>query len=184
MIILLTGYNRCGKDTIADYLTKKYEFRKYKFASKLKIVLQHLFGFSEDQLENTKEVLDTRWNITPRQAMEFVGTEMFQLYIQRLIPNQGRTFWASSLANDIMKDNVDNIVISDCRFPHEVNTIKSRFPNKHVLIVRVVRDNCGMSHHRSNHEHNSIHCDFEINNNYTVQATYKQLEYILKNYQL
>ena len=129
-IILLCGFKRCGKDTFANYISQTYNYTHLKISQKLKDSLQILFDFNDDQIEgNKKDVLDKQWNITPRQAMQFVGTDMFQHQIQKLIPNINRDFWIKNISNEIeRKYNTtpsENIVISDLRFIHEINYLSN-----------------------------------------------------------
>ena len=49
MLILLCGYKRCGKDTVASYLSNKYDFHHLKISYLLKKTLKLLFNFSEDK---------------------------------------------------------------------------------------------------------------------------------------
>ena len=44
LLIGLVGRKRHGKDTVADYLTQKYNFTKDSFASPLKKTLKELFS--------------------------------------------------------------------------------------------------------------------------------------------
>jgi len=50
---------RHGKDTSADYLVKKYNYKKLSFAKPIKDACKILFGFTDEQLYgNLKEVKD------------------------------------------------------------------------------------------------------------------------------
>lgn len=134
-IIAICGLKRSGKDTIADYLVSNYGYTKIKLADPIKHVVKHLFGFTSDQVGETdeKDIIDQKWNITPRQAMQFFGTEMMQYKIQELLPNIGRKFWINSLLSNI-EDN-KKYVISDLRFLHEYTELL-----KHdAYIIKVIR---------------------------------------------
>lgn len=177
-IILLSGYARCGKDTVADYLCKHHSFINMKFARKLKLILKILFGFTDEQLENEKHVVDKKWGVSPRQAMEFVGTEMFQYYIQKLLPNESRNFWANSLLNDIEDGNAQNIVVSDLRFVHEYECFKRRFKHDNIIVVRIVKQDAvnNDSKHISNTEHLQIKPDHIIYNDGTIEELHSCIE--------
>jgi len=59
MIIGFAGKKRSGKDTIANYLVNKYNFRRYAFGGPVKEVCRILFGFDDEQLYgDRKEELD------------------------------------------------------------------------------------------------------------------------------
>ena len=55
MIIGISGLAGSGKDTIADYITKRYEFEKIALADPLKRFVMNMFDFSEDQLWGSSE---------------------------------------------------------------------------------------------------------------------------------
>lgn len=123
MIVGFLGRKSSGKDTSADYLVKKYNFEKKAFAGNLKEACRILFGFTDEQLHGSlKEVPDPRWfNVTPRQVMQFVGSELLREKLQELIPQLEFDFHLLSLKNSI---NIDkNLVISDVRFQNEVDFV-------------------------------------------------------------
>lgn len=166
MIILLCGYKGCGKDTCANYLVNKYNFTHLKFAQPLKEVLRILFDFDDEQLEGKcKETIDDKWQVSPRNAMTFVGTDLFQYHINDLLPNIGRTFWAKHLINRL--DTSQNIVISDLRFVHELCEIKDNIKDTNVYVVKITRPNM-IIHERKIHvsetEHLNIIYDCVIEN--------------------
>ena len=161
MIILLCGYKRTGKDTFATYIENNYGFKHHKFANGLKRGLKHLFGFNHAQLEgDKKEEIDVRWGISPRDAMIFVGTYMFQHEIQKLIPNIKRNFWVKQLMDDI--DINDNIVISDLRFIHEYEYMKN---NIHVpiYIVKIINPKL-LIYQKDMDETETEHLQFKFDN--------------------
>lgn len=123
-IIAICGLKRSGKDTIADYLCSHYGYTKIKIASPLKKGLQVMFGFTDEQLEtNKKDEIDPRWNVKPRQLMQFLGTDVMQYQLQQIIPDIGRKVWIKSLIEEHLnqQENDKNklYVIPDLRFLHE-----------------------------------------------------------------
>ena len=142
MIILLCGYKGCGKDTMASYIENTYGFCHMKISKPLKQALKVLFEFSDEQIEgNLKDIIDDRWGITPRMAMIYIGTNVFQHSIQEFLPNTSRNFWVKRLVDEIKNHNVksQNIVISDLRFIHEYEYIKDSFPDDPIYILKIVR---------------------------------------------
>ena len=139
MIILLCGYKGCGKDTFAKYIESKYIYKHFKFASGLKSSLKLLFSFDDDQLESRKDTVDERWDITPRDAMIFVGTHMFQHEIQRLLPSMKKNFWVKQVCDQL--DPRDDIVISDLRFVHEYEYMRDHFPDTRIKVVKISNPN-------------------------------------------
>ena len=181
-IIALCGLMRSGKDTIADHLTEHYNYTHMKIAGTLKTVVGTLFNFTPDQLENdTKDVIDPHWGITPRAAMQFVGTEIMQYEIQRLLPNIGRTFWMKSLIAKIQKAPVDTrFVISDMRFKHEYQYLVDTYSREDVYVIRVTRPGYNVTgastSHVSEHEFTGIPANLEVINDSTIESLYKKID--------
>jgi dephospho-CoA kinase len=177
-IIGICGKRRSGKDTVANYICSQYNFENKKIADDLKSIIKILFGFSDVQLENNeKDIIDPLWNITPRQSMQFIGTEIMQYKLQELLPNIDRNFWIKSFINkNIINDNLPKkIVISDLRFLHEYKNLKSY----NILIIRIEKDNnnnnLNIDEHISETEHIEIPADIIIKNNGSLEDLYDKL---------
>ncbi len=130
MIIGVCGFIGSGKDTIADYLTNFHEFRRESFASSLKDAVAAVFGWDRVLLEGrTKQAREWReqrdewWSnrlgmdITPRWVLQYWGTEVCRKSFHDDI-------WIASVENKL-RNSQDDIVISDCRFPNEIKSIKA-----------------------------------------------------------
>lgn len=130
MIIGFLGFIGSGKDTAADYLVNFHGFRRDSFASTLKDAVSCVFGWDRTLLEGrTKESREWReqpdewWSerlgktITPRYILQYWGTEVCRNGFHNDI-------WIASLENKIRK-TVDNVVITDVRFPNEIAAIKN-----------------------------------------------------------
>lgn len=135
----LCGKAGSGKDTFANFLVQKHKFIKVSFAEALKDALSILFGWDRHLLEgNTKssrewrERVDEFWSrelkipdFTPRKAMQTVGTDLFRNHFH---PN----FWVSILKRKILfyvrrSGCPGGIVVTDCRFPNEIQMLKETF---------------------------------------------------------
>lgn len=130
MIIGVCGFIGSGKDTIADYLVNFHEFRRESFAATLKDAVASVFGWDRTLLEGrTKEAREWReqvdlwWaerlampTLTPRWILQYWGTEVCRRGFHDDI-------WIASLENKL-RNSQDNVVISDCRFPNEIEAIK------------------------------------------------------------
>jgi len=141
MIIGVCGFIGSGKDTIADYLTNFHGFRRESFANSLKDAVAHVFGWDRTMLEGRtkqarewREQVDPWWaerlnmpNLTPRWVLQYWGTEVCRRAFHDDI-------WIASLENKL-RNSKDDIVISDCRFPNEIKSIK----DAGGIVVRVVR---------------------------------------------
>ena len=140
MIIGVCGFIGSGKDTIADYLTNFHGFRRESFANTLKDAVSQVFGWDRTMLEGrTKQAREWReqqddwWTnrlgmvITPRWVLQQWGTEVCRRGFHDDI-------WIASLENKL-RNSRDDVVISDCRFPNEIKSIK----NAGGIVIRVKR---------------------------------------------
>jgi hypothetical protein len=130
-IIGLSGFKRSGKSTFAKELVEKHNFVEYSFAQPLKKMTQDLFEFTNDQLENNKEVIDNRWGYTPREIFQKMGSEIMRDYIPQVFPNFPfqNSFWIQKFIMfcDNFRNNYPDktgIVISDVRFTDEADMIR------------------------------------------------------------
>lgn len=176
-LIGLCGKKRSGKDTITNYLCDNYQYNNKKIATDLKILIKLLFGLSDSQLEtDEKDIIDKNWNITPRKIMQFFGTEIMQIEIQRLLPNINKNFWIKSFIKKNLKDKENYIVISDLRFIHEYKELEK----ENIFVIRVERNkNMNIDEHISEKEYLDIPADIVIQNNGTIEELYKNIEFIM-----
>ena len=141
MIIGVCGFIGSGKDTIADYLMNIHQFRRESFANALKDAISMVFGWDRDMLEGRtrqsrewREQVDPWWakrlnmpDLTPRWVLQYWGTEVCRRSFHDDI-------WIAALENKL-RNSTDDIVISDCRFPNEIKSIKAASG----IVVRVIR---------------------------------------------
>jgi len=140
MIIGICGFIGSGKDTIADFLVSHHGYRRESFASTLKDAVASVFGWDRIMLEGTtkasrawREQEDEWWSerlgikVTPRLVLQLWGTDVCRKAYHDDI-------WIASLENKLRKIE-DDIVISDCRFPNEIQAIK----NLGGEVIRVIR---------------------------------------------
>jgi hypothetical protein len=139
-VVGFCGFISAGKDTAADYLCNYHGFRRDSFANSLKDAVSCVFGWDRILLEGrTKEAREWRespdewWSarlgktITPRWILQYWGTEVCRHGFHDDI-------WIASLENK-MRKTTDNIVISDVRFPNEIEAIH----NVGGIVVRIKR---------------------------------------------
>jgi hypothetical protein len=141
MIIGICGLIGSGKDTIADYLQNIHQFRRESFAHALKDAVAQVFGWDRELLEGRtkesrawREQVDPWWasrlkmpNLTPRYVLQVWGTEVTRKSFHD-------DLWIAALENKLRK-TTDDVVISDCRFPNEIKSIRSAGG----IVIRVVR---------------------------------------------
>jgi hypothetical protein len=141
MIIGVCGFIGSGKDTIADYLVNFHGYRRESFAGSLKDAVAAVFGWDRTMLEGRtkqarewREQVDTWWanrlnmpELTPRYILQYWGTEVCRNGFHD-------DMWIASLENKL-RNSKDDIVISDCRFPNEIKSIK----DAGGIVIRVKR---------------------------------------------
>jgi len=206
MIIGICGFIGSGKDTIADYLVNFHEFRRESFANTLKDAVSSVFGWNRTMLEGrTKEAREWReqvdpwWaerlampTLTPRWVLQYWGTEVCRKGFHDDI-------WIASLENKI-RNSRDHVVISDCRFPNEIASIR----NAGGIIVWVKRgelpgwyqtailanqgNNVAINQLKMEKIHASetawVGTDFDavIDNNGTIDELYHQISHLLEDH--
>jgi hypothetical protein len=144
ILIGLVGVERCGKDTIADYLVDQYGFKKYSLASPIRDIGKIMFGWTDDKLSGpNKDIIDPEYNIKPRDFFKWIGTEICQYEIYNKFPElkeslPPRTIWANMMAKFI-NDNIASgpIVVTDIRFKHEADIFQNKLGG---LLIYVNRD--------------------------------------------
>ena len=131
MIIGVCGLIGSGKDTIADYLVGFHGYRRDSFAGTLKDAVAAVFGWDRELLEGRtpearawREQVDAWWairlnmpNLTPRWVLQYWGTEVCRKAFHDDI-------WIAALEARLSRRS-DNTVISDVRFPNEIQSIRN-----------------------------------------------------------
>jgi len=189
-IIAICGAKRSGKDVLAKHIVATRGFKKLSFAEPLKKVVKELFNFNdiqvgideENAVGNEKEIIDERWGISPRKALQFFGTEIMQHAIDKLIPDTNKGFLADILLSRIpcdscdSRESCDSYVISDLRFLHEYNKLKSSPKVRSLIIVKINRPSINITNiteskcdtHISEKEYIDIPYDVEIMNDGSI----------------
>jgi hypothetical protein len=213
MIIGVCGFIGSGKDTIADYLTNFHGFRRESFANTLKDAVAAVFGWDRTMLEGRtkqarewREQVDPWWaerlnmpNLTPRWVLQYWGTEVCRRGFHDDI-------WIASLENKL-RSSTDNIVISDCRFPNEIKSIRDaggiivwvkrgELPEWYEDAVNANRGEVGnfsWATSRSRLEKAGIHAsetawvgtnfDYVLENNSSIDELFSQTSEIIKSQQ-
>ena len=203
MIIGVCGFIGSGKDTVADYLVNFHEYRRESFANSLKDAVAQVFGWDRTLLEGRtaqarewREQVDSWWarrlnmpELTPRLMLQLWGTEVCRLGFHDDI-------WIASLENKL-RNSQDNVVISDCRFPNEIKSLRA----SGGIILRVergtqphwtdiaVRANQGDVKAQAWLKKEGIHAsetawvgtdfDFVLHNNSSIDSLYKQIQAVI-----
>lgn len=200
-VIALCGAMRAGKDETAAHLVACHGFVHMKLAARLKAGVGAMFGFSPEQLELAcKDDVDARWGITPRRALQWVGTDVMQSRLgEELLPGVGREFWVRQCAADILAHlkteepagqpprQQQPVVISDMRFAHEARCLRDALGDA-LLIVRVTRaggppvqcSRPATGGHRSETEWRSVEACAELRNEGTLEQLRSQVDALLR----
>lgn len=203
MIVGIAGFIGSGKDTIADYLITFKGFKRMSYAGPLKDAVAAIFNWDRELLEGTthysrewRDTVDAWWaerlnipHLTPRFVLQQWGTEVGRRAFHDDI-------WIASVENKL-RIVKDNIVISDCRFPNELKSIK----NAGGITIRVnrglnpewydaaVQYNKGNKHakaildeyniHASEYSSVGLNYDYYIDNSGTVDDLHRKIDSII-----
>lgn len=126
ILIGIVGKANAGKTTTTRILSP--EFHEVVFAEPVKRITEIVFGFEYDMLlgetEDTRILRETlkdpTWNKTPRQAMQYIGTDLFRDCFDKNV-------WIKIAKRKIdnLRNNGKNVVISDCRHTNEIDFIRN-----------------------------------------------------------
>ncbi len=129
MIICLTGFIGSGKGTAGRYLVEKNGYQTTSFADSLKDAVASMFRWPRELLEGDtaesrewREKVDPWWSkrfgrpVTPRWALQYFGTDVVRMHFHT-------NMWIWSVERQI-SDYGDRVVVTDARFPNEVNLIR------------------------------------------------------------
>lgn len=182
MIIALAGRRGSGKDTAAAALTGYLEI---KFASALKSAASVLFGL-DPSFFCRNDLKDSPCNAlngsTPRAVLQWLGTDVMQHHLAAsgLIPGIGRGFWASRIIDRIIQmPEGTPIVISDMRFPHELQMLRDRFGSR-VVSVRIMRPNTVEDPHESEQVVDKLPVDYVIANTGSIEDLQKGINTLVR----
>jgi hypothetical protein len=219
LVIGVVGFIGSGKGTVGNYLCEKYAFTHDSFASPLKDVVSAIFGWERHLLEGDtsesrkfRDLPDIWWEenlnwsntkfsssfpkFSPRVCLQLFGTEILRKEFDDKL-------WILSLKNRI-RNLTTNVVITDCRFPNEITTIKKQGG----FVIRIKRGNepswypIALGANTSSFIHKDeylnhmlnlgIHqsewawigqaFDYEITNDTVVENLYSQIDKIMENH--
>lgn len=186
MIIGICGLKRSGKDTVADFITNGYGYDKQSLARPMKEALKAIFGWTDDHLDGEyKETIDQAFGISPRQALQHIGTEWGQFGLMDAFPKfkeaTGRKIWVRRLCNQIIQ--VDSVwagtVVADIRFPHEVEEFRHVFGGNFKLIHVSRYINAPVDNHPSEAFHDQLGADYDLFNDGTLKQLGDAVDHIM-----
>lgn len=182
MLFGILGRKFAGKDTVADYMCSKHNFKKLVLAEPLKEACKLLFNFSDEQLYgNLKETIDPNWGTTPRIVFQYLGTDIFRKDIHKIIPDIDDNFWVNlAISKYLEMKNVNKnalIVISDVRFQNEIDNIHKQGG----IIIKIIRPSLSNTDaHESEKNIDNFDSDYTIINDSTKDDLYGKIDNIIQ----
>jgi hypothetical protein len=132
-IILLRGFSNSGKDFVGEILCRDYGYTRFAFADSLKKIVANNFGCNIEQLHSQIGKLQICDNdLKKRTYRQILIDEALRLR------NINSDIFANHCCEDIHSD-IDKIVITDWRYPNELNVIQNKFPNHRIIPVHIIR---------------------------------------------
>ena len=168
LVIGFAGPAGCGKDTAAAYVDlhlPEYDIRS--FASPLKQMLMTGLDLSAEQVDgDLKELVDSRYNKTPRYLMQTLDTEWGRYTVNG-------DLWVNVMRNHIQKN--PHVIISDVRFENEAKLVREFGVLIHIERVRQISNE-----HVSEHGVHYVPGDLSIRNYGTLEEFHALLRMALK----
>lgn len=152
MLIGISGKARSGKDTFSKFLLEELNgldchYTMMAYADSLKIKVMQEFDLSYEQVYGSlKEEPDVRYTKqngdfwTPREILQHIGTDSYR--------SVDSNFWVKQLYNFISDRNLYNVIITDCRFPEEIDPVIAK-GGIHIRVTRENKDFCADINHES-----------------------------------
>jgi hypothetical protein len=180
-IIGITGQKFSGKDTLGSHFVKNYNYEQIAYADALKDAVKCIFDFDDEQLYGSKkEEIDEFWGTTPRQVLQFVGTDLFRNHTHELMPNVGKDIWIQVVKRKIMNKMKKNpnvcFVITDARFHNEVDVVKQLGGT----VIKLRRNTGCQDNHESETLIDSLPADYEFENNGSKEELYEKVMKVLE----
>ena len=196
-LIVISGKARAGKDTLGEIMKQNFKENYFTmaYANELKRICGKAFELSKEQLwGDLKEVPDTRYPKkikwftavtgtitddmpeqeywTPREILQHIGTESYRAV------EDG--FWVRQLFKYIDRNYLENVIITDGRFPDEINAVK----DKGGIHIRIMREEEGAAQGQQHASEVSLDnfddADYVIQNNGTIAELEVIAEKIIK----
>lgn len=138
VLLAFTGAIGSGKSTAAQYLVDMYNYTSYSFAEPLKRGIATMFGLDWKYVDGTqadKSQVHPRWNISGRQLLQVIGTDVFRDFVPSLLP-QLKNIWIKRMEYTLEDTaSAPCIVIPDCRFADEAEMVHRRGGK----VIRIIR---------------------------------------------
>ena len=164
-IILLRGFSHSGKDFVGQILCDKYGYKRFAFADSLKKMVQLDFKCEWKNLHTQEGKLQ----ICEKDSLKRTYRQILIDEALRL-RNIDTGVFAHDCCAEIYGYNPEEvpekIVITDWRYPNELEIIKKSFPGYTITPVHIKREGQTKSpvDDISEHQLDDRCCDYQINN--------------------
>ena len=202
VIFCISGQKRAGKDTIANYIREHVIASRVSFADPVRDVCRAYFRWDDDWLLGEhKEDIDPYWGISPRQAMQYLGTEVGRVGIAENYPEfksvTGDKIWIKNaqqkirnLTDEKYVEKYGNgligefkaFVVPDLRFLNEYDAMKNMESEGYkVVTIGVRRNGLPSDSHASETEIKDCveKCDFILENNRKISDLEEKVNEII-----
>lgn len=119
-VIGLAGAAGSGKDSVAEYLAREYQYARLSWAARLKRGIETIFGVGDWiwNREHKERPLPDLFGATPRAVAQTLGTDWGRKLVRQ-------DLWLLLLLRDIQYrlDLGERVVITDCRFDNEAEAV-------------------------------------------------------------
>lgn len=180
-LIGIMGQKGSGKDTVADYIIRKYDdYSKRSLAEPLKRACQEIFLFSDEQMYGTqsqKEEPDNRWfGCSPRTCLQYVGTDLLRDQMNKIMPGIEHDIFTHHFELWYVQ-NKGNVIVPDVRFENEVKMIR----NLGGYVIKIIRPSLIQTDmHSSEIASNTItNYDYLIWNDGSIEDLHKKVDSVM-----
>jgi len=146
-VILVTGYDRCGKDYLADKLANYLDADIAHLADPLKDIVCDMLDLNREELEELKNnaysLLDIGYGYNGRDRTQTLNFRKFIIKVGTILrKNVGEYIFIEAIKNIIKESNKDYVIIPDVRFLIEYKELSKSF-NTFTIKLDSELDSCG-----------------------------------------
>jgi len=151
-VILITGYDRCGKDYLANKLSQYLDADIVHLADSLKDIVCDLLDTEREELENLKNspyaYIDIEYNYDGVRKSQTIGFRAFIIRVASAIRNNiSKNVFIESVKNKIRESNKEYIIVPDARFLLEYEELSKDF-DLYSIRLESKLDTCGKNGER------------------------------------
>ena len=165
-IILLSGYKGSGKDYVSDIICEYFGFHKIAIAKELK-------DFISEKYNIEREILDDPY----KKDLVYNETSSYRdllVYHAEEAKKVEPEIWIKKAVDRINSVGLENIVISDWRFPVEYHYIVKEFKDANIITARIIN-----KYMKSEESYSETCLDTYSFKNYIDNSVYNDKSYII-----